>query len=190
MVLQKIISINRKATIDFSRLFFLMIIIVVVSIALILVGILNVCTFILPSFLEKTICGGMLNLDIKRYYENFQEIPFKLDYAIYTFLSTNTSVSVERCIKYIDCLQDTSQEMCQNIYGELDEDTCRNLIVKTLSAVWENKISLTIISTSGASVQFVGNSDEFDTINPVYTVERKLHINYPGRDITLKFEVW
>ncbi|HIQ49829.1 MAG TPA: hypothetical protein EYH56_01395 [Nanoarchaeota archaeon] len=181
---------KQKGALGIERMFLIFIGVIIVGIALFLVHILKFCSFGTKIPVEKPICGGF-NLDVKRSYEMFQELPFKVDFAIYTFLKTKTSLPVDTCIKYIDCVMDTDEAICKKFYGnEFDNDTCKTLISNTLKSIWERKIKLTITNVHGKSITFIANEDKTETVNPLYRVQRKIFIPYPSRTITLTFEVW
>ncbi len=165
----------------------LIILAIVLSVAAVMVvKILQACTFTM-GFLPVISCGGF-TLEIKQYFEEFQEIPFKADFAVYTFLKTKKELPVDACVKYLDCLNGTEsgKEICKEFYGpDFEEGKCEQLIRETLEKIWNKKIRLTF-----SGYEFVANEGEKETVNPIYTVERKIFIPYPARSIVLKFEVW
>ena len=180
----------QKGALGVERLLLILIIVIIVYIALFLLHLIEFCSFAVKIPVEKPICGGF-SLDVKRSYEMFQELPFKVDLAVYTFLKTKTDLPVDACIKYIDCVADTDEALCKKFYGdEFDNDTCEVLINKTLQSVWERKIKLTITNAHGKSITFIANEDKTETVNSLYVLQRKIFIPYPSRTITLTFEVW
>lgn len=181
---------KQKGALGVERIFLIFIAVLIVAIGMWLVNFLKFCSFDVKTPTGKLICGGF-TLDVKRSYEMFQELPFKVDFAVYTFLKTKTNLPVDACIKYIDCITDTDEALCKKFYGsEFEKDECEALIYKTLQSVWERKIKLTISNAYGGSISFVANEDKTETVNSLYVLQRKIFVPYPSRTITLTFEVW
>ncbi len=172
-----------------ERAFFVIIAIMVCVLAVFVVNIAEWCSFF--GFIPGTtipipVCGSPFFRTVF-YYELFYSTPFKADLAVYTFLKTSTTkINVEDCIRYLDCVNESEETVCSKFYGSAyTKDDCEKLIEKTLSAVWESKAVLRF-----ANYTFEVNKEKFDTVNPVYSTQRKLYIPFPAKILVVKFELW
>lgn len=107
------------------------VILIISIVATMFAGIFAVCRAGMGPLGSALSAAGIckdIKVEVKESYENIQEIPFKSDSALYTFLKTKICengkcISVDSCIKYIDCVNGCEKvPVCQEGYELCEEN--------------------------------------------------------------------
>jgi len=170
-------NIVKKAQTHFVML---VIILFLTMIGAVAVTLFSLCTK--PFTRNLWFCPG---ISIRYYVENYHEIPYKTELLVYTFLKTKTKLSIYDCIRYLDCVKDTDEELCKEVYGNnYENETCEKFINETLEKLWNAQIKLDF-----SGYEFIENEGKIEHSIPV-KVEKEISIPFPKRKIKLCFTVW
>ncbi len=158
----------------------LVIIFFLVMITFVAVNLFSLCAN--PLTHNLGFCPG---ISVRYYEENYHKIPYKAELLAYTFLKTKTDKSIYDCIRYLDCIRDTDEELCKEIYGsEYGNETCKEFINNTLEKLWNAQVKLVF-----SGYEFFKNRGKIEHSIPV-KIEKEISIPFPKRKIKLYFTVW
>ncbi len=157
----------------------LVVIFLIVVVDFFVVKLFSTCAI---PFLNEITCPGV---SVRYYAERYHETPYKAELLAYTFLKTKTKLSVITCVQYLDCIRDTEESICKDVYGSDYENlTCQRFINETLEKLWDAQVKL-----SFSGYEFLKNEGKIEHSIPV-SIEKEISIPFPQRKIKLKFEVW